>query len=145
MPDHWHGLRWPTGTLTISRVMQEIKCVSARRINRSRRTRSSLWQQQFWDRFVRHGRELSQRLEYLHMNLVRKGLVVKPEEWRWSRKAHDEKKRSSWLPAFGGSWMEPPKVSVQNEAMSGTFWPSEMPSRKLRPACKLFTNIRRRQ
>ncbi|MGH9453290.1 MAG: REP-associated tyrosine transposase [Terriglobia bacterium] len=98
MPDHWHGLLWPSGTLTISRVIQQIKYLSARRINRSRRTRGSLWQHQFWDRFVRHGREFSQRLEYMNMNPVRKGLVAKPDEWRWSRKAHDEERRSSWLP-----------------------------------------------
>ena len=84
MPDHWHALLWPSGTLTISRAVQDIKYVSARRINRSRRTQGSLWQHQFWDRFVRHAREFSQRLEYMHMNPVRKGLVAKEEEWQWS-------------------------------------------------------------
>jgi REP element-mobilizing transposase RayT len=34
MPDHWHALLWPSYPLTISRVVQDIKCVSARRINR---------------------------------------------------------------------------------------------------------------
>jgi hypothetical protein len=31
-----------------------------------------------------HQRELKQRLEYLHMNPVRRGLVKRPEDWRWS-------------------------------------------------------------
>ena len=84
MPDHWHALLWPSGTVTISRAVQGIKYVSARRINRSRRTQGSLWQHQFWDRFVRHATEFSQRLEYMHMNPVRKGLVAKAEEWQWS-------------------------------------------------------------
>ncbi|MGH9432903.1 MAG: REP-associated tyrosine transposase [Terriglobia bacterium] len=84
MPDHWHVLLWPSGVLTISWVLQDIKYVSARRINRSRRTRGSIWQRQFWDRFVRHAREFSHRLEYMHMNPVRKGLVAKAEEWQWS-------------------------------------------------------------
>ena len=39
---------------------------------------------QFWDRFVRHERELAERLEYIHHNPVRRGLVKRPEDWRWS-------------------------------------------------------------
>lgn len=34
--------------------------------------------------FVRHAREFNQRLEYMHMNPVKKGLVKRPEHWRWS-------------------------------------------------------------
>ncbi len=33
---------------------------------------------------VRHTQEFEDRLVYLHLNPVRKGLVSKPEEWRWS-------------------------------------------------------------
>jgi putative transposase len=43
-----------------------------------------VWQHQFWDRFVRHAGELLRRLLYMHLNPVRKGLVAKPEDWRWS-------------------------------------------------------------
>ncbi len=34
--------------------------------------------------FVRHAREFNERLVYMHLNPVRKGLVNKPEDWRWS-------------------------------------------------------------
>ena len=37
-----------------------------------------------WDRFVRHAKEFGDRLAYMHLNPVRKGLVAKPENWRWS-------------------------------------------------------------
>ena len=43
-----------------------------------------VWQHQFGDRFVRNEKEFDARLDYLHLNPVRKGLVSKPEEWRWS-------------------------------------------------------------
>jgi hypothetical protein len=33
---------------------------------------------------VRHAREFHRRLDYLHWNPVRKGLVTKPGHWRWS-------------------------------------------------------------
>jgi REP element-mobilizing transposase RayT len=58
MPDHWHGLIWPQYPVTISDVLQDIKRVSSLRINQRRRTRGSLWQHQFWDRFVRHAKGL---------------------------------------------------------------------------------------
>jgi hypothetical protein len=41
-------------------------------------------QHQSWDRFVRHAREFNERLLYMHPNPVRKGLVKRPEDWRWS-------------------------------------------------------------
>jgi putative transposase len=84
MPDHWHALFWPDYPLTISRMVQDIKYVSSRRLNRQRGGSGTLWQHQFWDRFVRHAKELNDRLTYMHMKLVRKGLGARPEQWRWS-------------------------------------------------------------
>jgi hypothetical protein len=43
-----------------------------------------LWQHQYWDRFVRHAKEFAERLEYMHLNPVKKGLARRPEGWRWS-------------------------------------------------------------
>ncbi|MGH9450066.1 MAG: hypothetical protein ACRD11_05930 [Terriglobia bacterium] len=71
--------------------------------------RGALWQHQFWDRFVRHPQEFRQRLDYMHFNPVRKGLVAKPEAWTWSsyKSFHlEERKRCAcpiqidyvWLP-----------------------------------------------
>ncbi len=33
---------------------------------------------------MRHAKEFNQRLTYMHLNPVRKGLVRRPEEWPWS-------------------------------------------------------------
>ncbi len=84
MPDHWHALIWPHSPLTISRVVHDVKLVMANGINRRRATTGPVWQRQFWDRFVRNAKEFAQRLEYMHFNPVRKGLVGRPEEWCWS-------------------------------------------------------------
>jgi REP-associated tyrosine transposase len=84
MPDHWHALIYVAYPATISRAVQDIKWVAARRLNRNRHTGGPFWQHQFWDRFVRHGKEFGQCLEYMHFNPVRKGLVARPEDWRWS-------------------------------------------------------------
>lgn len=84
MPDHWHALIWTGYPLTISRAVQDVKWRSARGVNVARGTSGAVWQHQFWDRFVRHGKEYTDRLMYMHMNPVRKRLVSKPEQWRWS-------------------------------------------------------------
>jgi putative transposase len=84
MPDHWHALIWPHGSLTISQAIHAIKKDSALRIHRHRETSGAFWQHQFWDRFVRHAREYSTRLEYMHFNPVRRGLVREPGDWPWS-------------------------------------------------------------
>jgi putative transposase len=84
MPDHWHALIWTPYPLTISQVIHDVKKVSARRLHERRGTEGPVWQDQFWDRFVRHAKEFNERLTYMHFNPVRKGLVNHPEEWRWS-------------------------------------------------------------
>jgi REP element-mobilizing transposase RayT len=84
MPDHWHALIWPAYPLTISRVIQDIKWIGARSLNQARHSSGQVWQHQFWDRFVRHAQEFRERLDYMHLNPVRKGLVRYPEDWRWS-------------------------------------------------------------
>ena len=43
-----------------------------------------MWQHQFWDRFVRNQKEFGRRLDYIHLNPVRKGLANRPQDWRWS-------------------------------------------------------------
>ena len=54
------------------------------RFHALRGSKGAFWQHQFWDRFVRHEREFKERLEYMHVNPVRRGLVKRPEDWRWS-------------------------------------------------------------
>jgi putative transposase len=84
MPDHWHALISVDEPLTISQVLHDIKKVATRRLHARRGTHGPLWQHQFWDRFVRHAKEFGDRLDYMHLNPVQKGLVRRPEDWRWS-------------------------------------------------------------
>ena len=84
LPDHWHALIWPRPPLTISRAVRSVKWQAASLLNRKRGTRGTVWQHQFWDRFVRHEREMAERPDYLHHNPVRRGLVKRPDDWRWS-------------------------------------------------------------
>jgi len=84
MPDHWHALIWPIPPLPISDALHDVKKVSAQRLHRARRTHGPFWQHQFWDRFVRNTKEYRERLDYMHLNPVKRGLVRRPQDRRWS-------------------------------------------------------------
>ena len=84
MPDYWHALIYPQYPLLLRQVLHDAKKIMTLRLHQRRGSGGPLWQHQFWDRFVRHEREFQERLEYMHLNPVRKGLVKQPEDWRWS-------------------------------------------------------------
>jgi hypothetical protein len=64
--------------------MESIKVSSTRQINKLGREAGLLWQSRFLDRAVRTVKEYHEEVEYIHLNPVKRGLVNKPEEWRWS-------------------------------------------------------------
>jgi hypothetical protein len=53
-------------------------------INLGRRQSGELWQGRFFDRALRTVTEYHDKVEYIHLNPVRAGLVGHPEDWRWS-------------------------------------------------------------
>ena len=84
LPDHWHAICAPVYPLTISRVMKSFKASSTILITRRRAERGELWQARFFDRALRTVKEYNEKIEYLHLNPVRAGLVQRAEEWPWS-------------------------------------------------------------
>ncbi|MFA6525306.1 MAG: transposase [Patescibacteria group bacterium] len=68
----------------ISYVVQRIKGGSAREINRYLKTAGCVWQKNFYDFNIYSERKLIQKLNYIHYNPVKHGLVKNPEDWRYS-------------------------------------------------------------
>jgi putative transposase len=83
LPDHWHAILFPRFPLTVSRVKESIKVGSTLRINAGRKESGLLWQPRYWDRAVRTVKEYHERVEYIHLNPVRAGLVERAEAWPW--------------------------------------------------------------
>jgi putative transposase len=48
----------------------------------------SFWEKRYYDRNVRDYHEFTVKLRYLHRNPVKRGLVLAPEEWKWSSFRH---------------------------------------------------------
>ena len=88
LPDHGHAIFYPRHPLTISRVMEAIKDAATKRINRSRGEAGVLWQPRFFDRALRTVKEYNEKVQSIHLNPVKAGLVRRAQDWAWSS-VHD--------------------------------------------------------
>lgn len=46
--------------------------------------RGRIWQPRFYDFVVFSDKKRVEKLRYMHRNPVKRGLVLEPEQWRWS-------------------------------------------------------------
>ena len=103
MPEHVHLLISEPDRGNPSTVMQALKQGFARRFLRRQRARGDarqgalwnlaldqghLWQRRFYDFVVWSERKRVEKLRYMHRNPVARGLVLEPEQWRWSSYRH---------------------------------------------------------
>lgn len=63
--------------------MESIKVSSTLRINAGRKESGLLWQPRFFDRALRSVKEYCEKVEYVHLNAVRAGLVKRAAGWPW--------------------------------------------------------------
>ena len=101
MPEHVHLLLSEPQQATLSTAIQALKLGFVRclygcgdnLIPRSRKggetwgtppTLKRFWQARFYDFNVWTERKRVEKLNYMHRNPVKRGLVALPEEWRWS-------------------------------------------------------------
>jgi putative transposase len=95
MPDHIHLLISEPETGTPSTVMQVVKQRFARTVLDALRDPTlpqnarvghpeHVWQKRFYDFHVWSERKRVEKLRYMHRNPVKEGLVLEPEQWRWS-------------------------------------------------------------
>jgi len=88
MPDHVHLAltpRWDEQvSFSIPEIMQEIKSVSAHRITKETGHVGRVWQEESFDRALRHEEDLTGKIEYMLSNPVRAGLVQEASAYRWA-------------------------------------------------------------
>jgi len=101
MPEHIHLLISEPKTGTPSTVLQVLKQRVSRALRRKTRRRRnpnqlrlwqdatgeaspSLWQRRFYDFNVWSKKKRIEKLHYMHMNPVKRGLVTDPKLWLWS-------------------------------------------------------------
>jgi REP-associated tyrosine transposase len=100
MPEHFHLLISESKLATPSLFMQVLKQRVSRTLRRPLRRRNpnqlplwrearedvlrSIWQRRFYDFNVWSRKKRFEKLHYMHMNPVKRGLVARPELWPWS-------------------------------------------------------------
>lgn len=89
MPDHAHLIFVPlvdrerAEIFSLARIMKAIKGASAHRINRELGHHGRVWQEESFDRVLRISEKLDEKIEYVAMNPVRKGLANTPDDYAW--------------------------------------------------------------
>jgi putative transposase len=100
MPEHVHLMISEPERGNPSTVMQVLKQRFARNVLTEWRTRKTarlwdeslleghVWQRRFYDFPVWTKDKRIEKLRYMHRNPVKRGLVLKPEQWEWSSYRH---------------------------------------------------------
>jgi REP element-mobilizing transposase RayT len=88
MPDHVHliftPLRCETDELySFEEIVGSIKGASAHTINRKLKRSGTVWQDESFDHIIRHQESMKQKIQYVCENPVRRGLVTRPEDYKW--------------------------------------------------------------
>jgi putative transposase len=104
MPDHIHILIWPRDVKIVADFMRDFKRFTSGRItrqvklegkigwvekfeeagNETGRADYKVWQDSFWGQNIYTQKFLEQKLNYIHMNPVRAGIVDEPTKYPYS-------------------------------------------------------------
>lgn len=87
MPDHVHLLLTPlydtNGEISLPEILQEIKSVSAHKVNRYLGRHGRLWQEESFDRAMREVDNVRAKIDYIMGNPLRDGLAANPYQYQW--------------------------------------------------------------
>ena len=88
MPDHVHllllPLRGPDGwPFPLVTILQCMKGATAHRINKLLHRFGPVWEEESFDHVLRSDESLGEKCEYIRQNPVKRGLVRRPEDYRW--------------------------------------------------------------
>jgi putative transposase len=83
MPEHVHLLVSEPERSSLAVAIQMLKQNAARKSGSGR-----FWQVRYYDFLVYNPKKRIEKLKYMHRNPVKRGLVEKPEDWKWSSFNH---------------------------------------------------------
>ncbi len=83
MPEHIHLVIIPEGK-KISECMKSVKGFSGWKINKKYNKKGSIWQSGFYNWILDSQEKVLSRIKYIEENPVRKGIVERPEDYKYS-------------------------------------------------------------
>jgi putative transposase len=93
LPDHIHAiwtlpegdadfaLRWRLIKTTFSRAQPAFERRSESRKSRHER---GIWRRRYWEHRIRDSRDMSAHVDYIHINPLKHGHVIRVRDWPWS-------------------------------------------------------------
>jgi putative transposase len=89
MPEHVHLLISEPAKGNLSKVLQVLKQQVARKLlkinpGNEPSPATHFWMRRFYDFNVWSGDKITEKLQYMHMNPVKRDLVPHPSDWAWS-------------------------------------------------------------
>jgi len=97
MPNHVHVLLCPREGVSLSTIMHRLKTASAHAVNRAVGRKGSLWQIEYFDRYVRSGDHFAGAKRYTEWNPVKAKLCTDPKKYPWSSASPDAQARLEFL------------------------------------------------
>ena len=94
MPEHVHLFVNESERSTLAQAIKSLKQGVARRV--ARRVEDSFWQARNYDFNVWSEKKFVEKLRYIHRNPVKRGLVARPADWRWSSFRHYALGEAAW-------------------------------------------------
>ncbi|HTD97471.1 MAG TPA: transposase [Edaphobacter sp.] len=86
MPEHVHLLTDEPSTGTVATFLQILKQLTSRQLKSP--DQKQFWQRRYYDFNVSSHDKYVEKLQYIHRNPVKRGLVLNPEDYRWSSFHH---------------------------------------------------------
>ncbi len=83
MPDHAHVIFRIVDGSALGEILHSIKSFSSKQVNKILGRKDPLWHEESFDHIIRHEAEWEEKTEYVRQNPVKRGLVRKPEEYKW--------------------------------------------------------------
>jgi len=114
MPDHVHLLLSEPETKLLSTAIQVLK----QRFSRTR-PEPEVWETRYYDFNVYTAAKFNEKLAYIHLNPVRRNLVLHPAQWLWSSFRHLQPEAQERALTTGNP-STPAHTAKAPEAKSGT-------------------------
>ncbi|HMS10606.1 MAG TPA: AMP-binding protein, partial [Pyrinomonadaceae bacterium] len=84
MPNHAHIMLRPYDGHDLAAIMKRVKGVSARKINQLMGREGTVWQPDYFDRYIRDEDDYHRKIDYIENNPVAANLVDSAELWNFS-------------------------------------------------------------
>lgn len=83
MNDHVHVVFRPFEGFELERIVHSWKSFASNEVMRGRGSMGPLWQDEYFDRIIRHERELNEKLKYIEGNPLKRWPELEEYEWCW--------------------------------------------------------------